>query len=78
MPGASMTAALHSLRLAKPQKLICAVPVASPEALAKVQTLADEVICLQAPDNFQAVGQFYAHFPQVEDADSATMLAKLT
>ena len=75
--GASMTAALHSLRLAKPQKLICAVPVASPEALAKVQTLADEVICLQAPDNFQAVGQFYAHFPQVEDADIATMLAKL-
>ncbi len=75
--GASMVAALHSLRATHPKKLICAVPVASIEALAKVQTLADEVVCLQTPSNFEAVGQFYTHFPQVEDEDIAAMLAKL-
>ena len=75
--GASMVAALHSLRTTHPKKLICAVPVASIEALAKVQTLADEVVCLQTPSNFEAVGQFYTHFPQVEDEDIAAMLAKL-
>lgn len=42
--GASMVAALHSVRLAKPLKLVCAVPVASAEALVKVQALADEVV----------------------------------
>ena len=71
--GASMVAALKSVRQARPLKLICAVPVASPEALAKVQTLTDEVVCLQAPQYFQAVGQFYTHFPQVDNADIAKM-----
>ena len=73
--GASMVAALKSVRLTQPHKLVCAVPVASPEALAKVQALADEVVCLQAPQYFQAVGQFYTHFPQVEDEEIAKMFA---
>ena len=29
--------------------------------------MADDVVCLHAPENFQAVGQFYREFPQVED-----------
>ncbi len=72
--GASMCAALHSVRASQPQKLICAVPVASPEALDFIQPLADEVVCLQCPHNFEAVGQFYQHFPQIEDADIVKML----
>lgn len=65
--GATMIAALHALRAAKPAKLICAVPVAPPEILSKVAGLADEVVCLETPVYFQAVGQFYLDFPQVED-----------
>ena len=72
--GATMVSALHGLRARKPQRLVCAVPVASPEALEKVRALADEVVCLQAPPYFQAVGQFYGQFPQVEDDEVVALL----
>ncbi len=65
--GATMISALHGLRAKRPAKLICAVPVSPPETLRKVRGLADEVLCLEAPPHFQAVGQFYRHFPQVDD-----------
>lgn len=65
--GATMISALHGLRAKRPAKLICAVPVSPPETLRKVRELADQVVCLQAPPYFQAVGQFYRHFPQVDD-----------
>ena len=72
--GATMIAALHSLRALKPAKLICAVPVAPPDTLAKVTDLADEVVCLETPLFFQAVGQFYQHFPQVDDDEVIEIL----
>jgi predicted phosphoribosyltransferase len=72
--GATMMAALRSVRLAKPLKLICAVPVSPPDTLARVAELADEVVCLQAPDDFEAVGQFYRNFPQVSDAEVVDIL----
>ena len=72
--GATMIAALHSLRQHGPARLICAIPGASPEALALVRPLADEVLCLQAPANFQAVGQFYEDFGQVEDEQVIALL----
>lgn len=67
--GATMIAALHALRARKPQKLICAVPVAPPETLDKVAPYADKVVCLDAPEQFYAVGQFYRSFPQVSDEE---------
>jgi putative phosphoribosyl transferase len=36
--------------------------------------MADEVVCLEAPEFFQAVGQFYRHFPQVEDEEVIALL----
>ncbi len=72
--GATMISALHGLRSRKPAKLICAVPVSPPGTLKKVAELADEVVCLEAPADFQAVGQFYAHFPQVEDEEVIEIL----
>ncbi len=72
--GATMISALHGLRNCQPQKLICAVPVAPPETLKKIASLADEVICLEAPPDFSAVGQFYANFPQVEDDEVIRIL----
>ncbi len=65
--GATMIAALHALRNRGATRVVCAVPVASPRALEKVRPLADEVVCLLAPDDFHAVGQYYRRFPQVED-----------
>jgi len=72
--GATMISALHGLRERKPAKLICAVPVAPPDTLDKVRQMADEVVCLDAPEFFQAVGQFYRHFPQVEDEEVIALL----
>lgn len=72
--GATMISALHGLRARKPAKLICAVPVAPPDTLKKVAAMADEVICLEAPEYFQAVGQFYRNFSQVEDEEVMEIL----
>lgn len=72
--GATMISALHGLRNRKPAKLICAVPVSPPDTLKKIAELADEVICLETPSDFQAVGQFYVHFPQVEDEEVIEIL----
>ncbi|MDX1253293.1 MAG: phosphoribosyltransferase [Gammaproteobacteria bacterium] len=72
--GATMISALHALRARRPAKLICAVPVAPPDAVQKVKDYADEVICLETPVYFQAVGQFYAEFPQIEDDEVVEML----
>ena len=66
--GATMIAALHALREQKPSRLICAVPVAAADSLRRVQALADEVACLDAPLDFRAVGQYYENFDQVDDA----------
>ena len=74
--GASMIAALHAARAKQPQRLICAVPVAGPDSLARVRPLADEVVCLEAPEEFYAVGQFYQEFPQVEDEEVVAVLAQ--
>lgn len=67
--GATMISALHALRTRKPARLVCAVPVAPPDTLARIRAYADEVVCLHAPQDFRAVGQFYDAFPQVEDAE---------
>ncbi len=74
--GSTMLAALHALRSRAPQKLVCAVPVAPPETLEKVGEKSDEVVCLHAPENFQAVGQFYADFGQVEDEEVIALLSE--
>ncbi|MBT9541064.1 phosphoribosyltransferase [Thiobacillus sp.] len=72
--GATMISALHALRAQKPARLVCAVPVAPPDTLDKIRPYADEVVCLEAPEFFRAVGQFYADFPQIEDAEVEAIL----
>jgi predicted phosphoribosyltransferase len=73
--GATMIAALHAVRARKPARLICAVPVGAPESIEKVRPHCDELVCLHAPEDFSAVGQFYRTFGQVEDAEVMAALA---
>lgn len=75
--GATMIAALHSVRARKPARLVCAVPVAAPDSLAAVRDYADEVVCLHAPADFGAVGRFYRNFDQVEDDEVIALLRGL-
>ena len=72
--GATMMAALRALRDQQPLRLICAVPVSSPETVERVRLYADEVVCLHSTENFVAVGQFYADFAQVDDDEVITIL----
>jgi predicted phosphoribosyltransferase len=72
--GATMISALHGLRAKHPARLVCAVPVAPADTLEKIRAHADEVVCLSTPEFFQAVGQFYAEFPQVEDDEVIDIL----
>lgn len=73
--GATMVAALRALRAQAPARLVCAVPVASREALALVAREADEVVCLATPVPFHGVGLHYLDFGQVEDDEVVRWLA---
>ena len=74
--GATMIAALNAVRASQPQRLICAIPVAAPDALERIRPLADELVCLLAPRDFYAVGQFYREFGQVDDSEVIALLAE--
>jgi len=76
--GATMISALHSLKAKGTAKLICAVPVAPPDTIEKVAGYCDEVVCLETPFDFRAVGQFYRDFPQVEDEEVIEILKQAT
>lgn len=72
--GATMVSALQALRQQHPTRLVCAVPVASVDALQRVQVLADDTVCLTAPEDFMGVAQFYRQFPQVSDEQALAIL----
>jgi predicted phosphoribosyltransferase len=74
--GSSMLAAIRSIRARQPKKLIVAIGVAPPETLARIRSEADEVICLAAPAEFHAVGQFFEDFSEVTDANVVTALTR--
>jgi predicted phosphoribosyltransferase len=60
----------------KPEKIIVAIPVAPESGILKLKgnPNVDEVICLQVPYHFQAVGQFYEAFEQVSDQEAIRIL----
>jgi predicted phosphoribosyltransferase/dienelactone hydrolase len=72
--GATMAAALKAVRREQPARLVCAVPVASRDALALVKPLADRTVCLATPAPFGAVGRYYRDFSQVDDDDVVAAL----
>lgn len=74
--GASMHAAALALRTLAPEKLIVAVPVAPPDAAQRLGDAVDEFICIESPEGFAAVGQFYQQFGQTSDAEVCTLLAR--
>jgi predicted phosphoribosyltransferase len=73
--GASMIAAIHAIRARRPRRIVVAVGVAPRESLAALRREADEVVCLHAPDDFYAVGQFFDDFSEVTDAMVVAALA---
>jgi len=72
--GATIQTAIEIIRQAGPQKIIVAVPVIAKDALVKLEKIADEVVYLEAPELFFAVGQFYQNFDQVTDKQVKELL----
>jgi predicted phosphoribosyltransferase len=76
--GATVFAAINWLRSQKIRKLIVAVPVGPRDTITKLKTVADDVIVLQTPFLFEAVGEFYEDFSQVIDEDVVETMRKYT
>lgn len=74
--GSSMLSAIRSIRARKPHKIVVAVGVAPPATLARMELDADEVVCLYAPEDFYAVGQFFDDFSEVTDDMVVAALAR--
>jgi predicted phosphoribosyltransferase len=74
--GATMRAAVRSVRQQQPKRLVVAVPVGSPEACAALRAEADEVVCLYEPRYFGAVGLYYRDFTPTQDSDVQALLGE--
>ena len=76
--GSSMLSAIRSVRTRRPQKVVVAIGVAPPASLAGMRAEADEVVCLHAPEEFYAVGQFFEDFSEVTDEMVVAALTRPT
>lgn len=67
--GSTMHAAAKTCRDEEVEEIVAAVPVGAQLAAMLVHDEVDDMICMDAPQNFQAVGQFYESFQPVEDEE---------
>jgi putative phosphoribosyl transferase len=76
--GATLLAALQLLRRSQPRRLVAAFAVAPPGVAARLHegAAADEVVCLEEPAFFMAVGEHFADFRQVEDTEVVAILER--
>ena len=74
--GSSMKAAVEALRAQGAARIVVAVPVGPPDTCRELEELADEVVCLQRPSMFMAVGQWYEDFSQTGDDEVGELLAE--
>lgn len=74
--GASMQAAIMAIKERGAREVVAAAPVASSTALERLRHAADKVICPYAPEDFMAVGMFYADFSQVTDSEVIQLLSR--
>jgi predicted phosphoribosyltransferase len=72
--GATMQAAVTALRRLEPARVVAAVPVGARETVDRLSRFADEVVCLIAPEQFQAVGLWYDEFTQTTDEEVKRLL----
>lgn len=72
--GATMKAAINSVKNEHPKSIIVAIPVSPIDTLEEIKPLVDQVICIASPSFFQAVGQFYEFFDQTDDEEVITLL----
>jgi predicted phosphoribosyltransferase len=72
--GSTMFAAILALRELDPARIVVAVPVAPADTCREVREQADDLICLDTPEPFFSVGQFYKDFSQTSDEEVRSLL----
>ena len=72
--GRTLDATIDLIKKQHPKKIIVAVPVGSKEALNQIKKKVDEVICLEVPEVFTSVSQWYTAFEQVDDERAIALL----
>jgi putative phosphoribosyl transferase len=73
--GVTAEAALQSLRKREPARLLLAVPVCAPETAGRLSRVVDQLVALETPPNFVAVGEWYDDFRQVTDEEVIELLS---
>lgn len=76
--GSTMRAAVIAVRDRDPASIVVAVPVAAASTCDQLRSESevDHVVCLETPDRFQAVGEWYREFPQVSDEEVRDLLQR--
>jgi putative phosphoribosyl transferase len=74
--GSSMSAGIKALRQLRPGRMVIAVPVAPDRTCKRLASEVDELVCLQTPLSFHAIGQFYEDFLQVPDEEVIELLKR--
>lgn len=74
--GSTIKAAIQSVRGRNAARIIVAAPVGPPERVAELRRIVDRVVCLSTPDYFEAIGEFYEEFEQVDDETVTRILGE--
>jgi putative phosphoribosyl transferase len=74
--GLTIILAIKELKHRNPKKIVVAVPVASEQAAEIIRREADELVALNIPAYFAAVGAYYNYFPQLTDAEVVRLMEK--
>jgi len=76
--GNTLRVTIALIAAESPDKIIVAIPVAPPDAADRLRAMeeVDEVICLETPHNFHAVGQFYEDFAAVSDEEALAIFER--
>lgn len=74
--GQTMLLTVDLVKQSRPARVILAVPVAPPGVVEKFRDRVDEVVCLETPADFFAIGQFYRSFEQVTDEEAIDLLQR--
>jgi len=73
--GLTILLAIMQIRRRNPRRIVVAVPVSSQEAADAIRSEADELVALQSPPGFMAVGEYYEHFPQLSDEEVIMLMS---
>jgi putative phosphoribosyl transferase len=74
--GSSLRAGIEALRQLKPAKIVIGAPVAPLTTFNRLKSEVSDLVCVETPESFYAIGQFYEDFSQVSDREVVELLKK--